>query len=274
MNVDVLKEQIKEAEMIVIGIGAELGAKKILPYNHQDIINYFESSGRRLYNQLIEEAKKDPEAEYLLELYYAYYLLNHQGCLNSPYSVLAELLKDKNYFIITSNADDFIYTAPFSFERITAPCGTYRYFQCSTGCNQALYPAMELLEAKIEEYETTGERSRIACGKCKAPLEFNIRTKETAPYYIEQAYLPTWNAYTKWLQNTLNKKLFVLELGEGFEQPSLFHWPFERIVYFNEKARFLRVHEKLAQVGKELKGKAESIPESSLKFLKKLENFW
>ena len=44
-----------------------------------------------------------------------------------------------------------------------------------------------------------------------------------------------WDLYNKWLSGTLAKKLLVVELGEGFNNPNLIKWPFERIVMINEK---------------------------------------
>ena len=37
-----------------------------------------------------------------------------------------------------------------------------------------------------------------------------------------------WDLYNKWLSATLNKKLMLIELGEGFLIPNLIRWPFER----------------------------------------------
>ena len=99
------------------------------------------------------------------------------------------------------------------------------------------------------------------------PPPGNVRTEETKSIYIEGAYLNSWASYTKWLQNTLNKKLFILELGEGFEVPSLFRWPFEKMAFYNEKATFVRVHHSLYQIGKEIKEKGIGIKMDSRDFL-------
>lgn len=70
----------------------------------------------------------------------------------------------------------------------------------------------------------------------------------TSEHYDESWYLPQWEAYTKWVQNTLHQKLTVLELGVGFAYPQVVRWPFEKTVYFNKKAELVRVHSKFAQV--------------------------
>ena len=96
---------------------------------------------------------------------------------------------------------------------------------------------------------------------------FNVRTEDTKAIYVEGAYLTSWANYTKWLQGTLNKKLFILELGEGFENPGLFRWPFEKMAFYNKKAAFVRVHKSLYQIGAELKGKGTAVPMDSKEFL-------
>lgn len=265
MKITEIQKTIEDAEMIVIGIGAELRADKIIPYDSEEIKAYYEKLGMKQYQHILEEAKDKEDFAYLRELYYAYYIQTQK--IPTIYDSLAKVLEGKNYFIITSNTDDLIYSSSLDAARIVAPCGTRRLFQCSKGCSKNLYPAKELILAKLEEFELTGDMSRIRCGKCKEELIFNIREKENPANYVEEGYLSQWGNYTKWLQGTLNKRFLALELGEGFEQPSLFHWPFERIVYFNQKAKLVRVHNKLSQIGEELKERAKSVPVSAIEFL-------
>ena len=61
-----------------------------------------------------------------------------------------------------------------------------------------------------------------------------------AENYDESGYLDQWGHYRKWLQGTLNRRLFVLELGVGMRFPSVVRWPFEKVAFFNQKiASFL-----------------------------------
>lgn len=88
------------------------------------------------------------------------------------------------------------------------------------------------------------------------------------PGYKEEGYLPQWEKYTKWLQGTLNRKLCILELGAGMEYPTVIRFPFEKVAYFNQKARFYRVHSRLYQMTAELKEKGVSIQANPEEFLK------
>ena len=177
------------------------------------------------------------------------------------------MVKDKDYFVITSNNDGLIFHSGLDKNRLTAPCGSGDFFQCKGPCSEQLYPADLGLEDLIRHYETTGKIEHLECPKCGAPLVYNIRTEDTKSTYIEGAYLNSWAAYTKWLQTTLNKKLFILELGEGFGVPGLFRWPFEKMAFYNEKAYMVRVNRTLYQIGEELKGKADAVKMDSKDFL-------
>ncbi len=88
--------------------------------------------------------------------------------------------------------------------------------------------------------------------------------------YIEEGYLPQWNAYTYWLSATLNKRVLILELGVGFQTPTVIRWPFEKTASINNKAHLYRIHGSFSQLSETVKGKADSISENSLEFLRNL----
>ncbi len=71
----------------------------------------------------------------------------------------------------------------------------------------------------------------------------------------------SWDKYLHWLSFTLNQKLCVLELGVGFAHPNLVRFPFEKTVYFNQKARYIRVSEKFPQLSAEIADRGEAVKE-------------
>lgn len=170
------------------------------------------------------------------------------------YDILGRLLKEKNYFIVTTNTDAAIYDSSLDGERIVAPCGNETWRQCSKACTKDIWEP--------------GEIPDDICPHCKAPLTGNTREAET---YIEEGYLPQWQKYTRWLTMTINRELLVLELGEGFQTPTVIRWPFEKTVYFNRKAHMYRVHESLSQVTQEIGERAWAVAENSVEWVGKLE---
>ncbi|MEY8339236.1 hypothetical protein AALB16_14655 [Lachnospiraceae bacterium 62-35] len=171
--------------------------------------------------------------------------------MGKAYEALADLLEGKDYFIITTNMDGIIFQSRLKADRITAPCGNIHWFQCKRSCTKDIWEEGEIPEG--------------ICPHCGAPL---IPNTVKAEKYIEEGYLPQWLAYRKWLAGTLNRDVTVLELGVGFSFPGLIRWPFEKLVFCNEKARMCRVHESFYQLSKEIKEKGRGIPGNSVEYIK------
>ena len=73
-----------------------------------------------------------------------------------------------------------------------------------------------------------------------------------------------WKHYTLWLSCTLNRNTVLLELGENYKDPSLIRWPFEKIVYVNQKSYLLRVHKTLSQLPGEVGERAGRVAMDSV----------
>jgi len=173
--------------------------------------------------------------------------------IRQAYEALSRLLEGKDYFIVTTNTDAAIYDSPLDKEKIVAPCGNETWRQCSKACTKDIWEP--------------GEIPDDVCPHCGAPLTGNTREAET---YIEEGYLPQWQRYTRWLAMTMNRELLVLELGEGFQVPTVIRWPFEKTVFFNRKSHMYRVHQSLSQVTEEIGDRAAAVPENSVEWIKKL----
>ncbi len=76
-----------------------------------------------------------------------------------------------------------------------------------------------------------------------------------------------WDEYMQWLMGTLNRKLLLLELGEGFENPSVIRWPFEKTACLNLKSCLYRVHGKFPQLPENLDGRGCSEAMDSVRWV-------
>lgn len=170
-----------------------------------------------------------------------------QKRLRAAYEALYELVKDKDYYLVTTVTDGAVYDTPFDGKRIVAPCGNIHWRQCSGACTKDIW----------EE----GEVPEDICPHCGAPLTGNTIQAET---YIEEGYLPRWAAYKTWQAGTLNRSLLMLELGVGFDNPTVIRWPFEKIVYVNQKSYLLRVHKTLSQLPGEVGERAGRVAMDSV----------
>jgi len=110
----------------------------------------------------------------------------------------------------------------------------------------------------LEKYEEKWGQKRVRFGwidfKTVAPLD-EAMTEEQ------------WNGYMNWLSRTLNRKLVILELGEGFMQPTVIRWPFEKTVMINQKSCMYRVHKTFYQIADEIKERAVAVKADSVEFV-------
>lgn len=163
------------------------------------------------------------------------------------YEALLKKLEGKNYFVVSLCMDDKIYEAGLKEDRIVSPLGGKRFKQCPDACENKLY-----------------DISETKCSICGKELVYNNYLCEN---YVENSYIPMWEKHKKWLTGTLNKKLLILELGVSLRFPQIVRWPFEKIAFLNEKSSFIRVNEKLPQLGEEVAKKGISIKQNSVDWL-------
>lgn len=232
-EVQKVRENIKEAELVLVGIGEEFILK--------------EAHGR--FKREEYDARR------------------------AAYQELQTLLQNKNYFVITLCTDGMIREAGLKDERIVEPCGSCYRLQCVDKCTDTIIFPEDDLKKRIKsmfqgaEDKKDIEKSFPACMKCGKKLIWNTVETEN---YAEKGYLDQWNVYTKWLQGTVNHKVCLLELGVGMKFPTVIRWPFEKVTYFNNKAVLVRIHSRLFQTAEEIKDRSIGIEYNSADFLKEL----
>lgn len=252
-----LQEKIQNADFVLIGIGEEFEIKKA------------DMEKNEKYAPLLGRWENDEQILPYIEKDFAENS-NDKAVLvrRECYTKLFQLVKDKNYFVVSLCTDGIIHRAGADEERIVEPCGTLRKLQCSARCTADLYePDTQVIagiKAAIEDSRADVRNSLPLCPRCGSPLVFNNIFAEN---YVEEGYLNQWQGYTKWLQKTLNRKLCILEMGVGMRFPTVIRWPFEKAAYFNQKAALFRVHSKLYQVPEEIRDKSTGVEAVPLEFL-------
>ncbi len=255
---EMLVNKINEAQFVLVGVGEEFNEK------FSDIDKYPQ------LKDALDKVDEDEECGWVVPYLEKLYITSHKdGRIEKAYDNLYELVKDKDYFIVTTCIDGNIKKAGFDSKKIVAPCGSYSRLQCSIPCDDELYRAQEYMD-EISRAVTTGDYDMLPsmqpkCPKCGAPLVFNNVMCGAA--YVEAGYQPQWDEYTKWLKLTLNKKICVLELGAGLNMPNIIRWAFEKIAFYNKKADFFRINKSLYQMTEDLGDKGISIAMDSVEFL-------
>lgn len=258
-------QKIKDADMVLVGIGEEFEEQRYLR-----AVDGYDSAFAYLKENQMEWAGPALKRA----------LLQEDGqSLSMAFEALNNLIKEKNYFILTTVSNDMIWESSLNAERIVAPCGGSRWKQCPEGCPEGLTEItsyewevlkgqlLELKAASGEQKEPQNMQFDLGLGCCPACGKPYVLNNIYCEHYNENSYLPQWQLYTKWLQGTLNRKLCVLELGAGMRFPNIIRWPFEKAAYFNQKASFIRVNENLYQLSEELGEKGISVPQNAVDLL-------
>lgn len=254
MNRGKLRKSIEEAELVLIGIGGQFSVKKSAMQEKPP------------YKEILDAAGADGTLSWIRSYLYAHYLYSGSDkSILAAYDELADMLQGKNYFIVTTVMDGMIYRSGLNRERIVAPCGGFTRLQCGRACGAPLYDARGYVGEVCGRLKSGNEENvRPVCPCCGTELVFNNAEAEN---YDESSYLPMWEKYRMWLQGTLNKRLCVIELGVGMEYPTVIRWPFEKVVFFNRKASFYRIHSKLYQLSEELKDRGVPVCADPVCFL-------
>ena len=67
-----------------------------------------------------------------------------QERLKRAYEALYRLVKDKDYYLVTTVTDGAVYDTPFDGKRIVAPCGNIHWRQCSRACTKDIWEEGEV----------------------------------------------------------------------------------------------------------------------------------
>ena len=249
--------RMQDAELVLVGLG------EAFQYDWSSLLD------DKRYKEIEREIDNREEYIWIIPFLQKMVLQKvHEDKWNKAYTILRDILKDKNYFIVSLCMDDYIYGVGLDEKRIVTPCGGFRKMQCNKNCSHTLYEIPQESLDEVSRYynkELSLEALKEPlCDVCGDKLRFN---QLGVAKYAEEGYLDRWSEYTKWLQGTVNKKLCVLELGVGLEYPTIIRFPFEKIVFYNQKAFLYRIHPKIYQLGEEIADRGLGISENPVDFL-------
>lgn len=246
-----IEEALREPFIALIGLGEEWN---ISP-------KAGESEGCK---RVMRDLQAHPEYRWLLPYFYKIWT---DDVLIRAYENLFRMVEKKNYYVVATTINpSFI---PYVKEgRYVMPCGSDRMLQKKEGLSESGNEQAFLhgLEAYAKGEITMEEIPFVKDAEGNAVPFNNVY----APAYDEQEYLPAWGEYTKWIQNTMNRKICILELGAGMLFPNVIRFPFEKMTYFNFKAKCFRVNAHLYQLTDEMAARGVSVPMHSVELFQSI----
>ena len=251
-----LKKEIETADAIVIGAGAGLSTSAGLTYSGERFDKYFFDFAKRfgirdMYSGGFYPFPDDETrwAWWARHIYYNRYI----DALKPVYHELYELVKGKDYFVITTNVDHQFQKAGFDKKRLFYTQGDYGLFQSVNGHIQKTYDNEEWVMKAMEEqgfvkdeagvFQVPADKSitmRIPtelipkCPDDGSDVTMNLRADDS--FVEDEGWHRASAAYSDFLRRHENLHVLYLELGVGANTPVIVKYPFWQMTMANEKS--------------------------------------
>ena len=254
-NIERLKNELAFADAVVIGAGAGLSTSAGLTYSGERFDRYFFDFKKRFgitdmysggFYPFPDEATR--WAWWARHIYFNRYM----DAPKPVYRALLDLVKDKEYFVITTNVDHQFQRAGFDKTRLFYTQGDYGLFQSASGRDGKTYDN----EAWVMEAMAAQRFLRDENGVFQVPMDrlismqlpsaliprcpngeaavMNLRSDET--FVEDDGWRAASERYAQFLKAHAEDHVLYLELGVGANTPVIIKYPFWALTAENPKA--------------------------------------
>jgi NAD-dependent SIR2 family protein deacetylase len=235
------------ADHLLVGAGAGLSAAAGIDYgDRDDFARRFPVLAARGFSaryQLIGFDRWSPAEHWA---YWATHVddVRFRERRHPAYGLLHDLAAPKDHFVLSSNVDGMFARHGFDEARLHTPQGDYALLQCRTPCRQATWssrPAVERALAAIDPATfRVGDPAAIpACPACGGEVFLNVRLDDG---FVETPWREGADALRRWLGEAARGRVLLLEVGAGYNTPSVVRWPMEQLAAGLPQARLVRVN--------------------------------
>lgn len=249
-KITILWQELEQAETVIIGAGAGLSTAAGFTYSGERFLTYFKDFAEKYHFRDMYAGGFFPYET--LNEHWAYwsryiYINRYMNPPKPLYQELYRLVKDKDYFVITTNVDHCFQKAGFDKRRLFYTQGDYGLFQCSEPCHKETYDNEEsickMLKAQgwqigadnslylpddITAKMTVPDELIPHCPKCNKPMSMNLRADDT--FVQDEGWYKAAGQYELFLRQHKNTKTLFLEMGVGYNTPSIIKYPFWNMV--------------------------------------------
>ena len=273
-----IKSILQNADSILIGAGAGLSTSAGFTYRGPRFQKYFADFEKKYGFHDMYSGGFYPYKT--LEEHWAYWsryiMINRYMDAPIPaYKKLFELVKDKNYFVITTNVDHCFQKAGFDKSRLFYTQGDYGLWQCSEPCHKKTYDNQLFVEKMVREqgfviqddgglelpkngFEgikmTVPSELVPRCPVCGKPMSMNLRADDT--FVEDEGWIKSAGRYEDFLNKNKDGRIVYLELGVGGNTPGIIKYPFWKMTYANPKAKYISINKGEAVVPKEIENQS------------------
>ena len=244
-NIRKLQQTLQKADAVIVGAGAGLSTSAGFTYSGERFQQHFaDFIGKYGFTDMYSAGfypfptEEEHWAYWSRHIYYNRYV----PASKPVYDILLKLLKDKDYFVITTNVDHQFQKAGFDKQRLFYTQGDYGLFQCAKPCHQKTYDNEEWVKRMIAEQMDMRIPTELVprCPVCGGPMKVNLRADET--FVEDEGWHAASERYTEFIRRHKDGKVLFLDLGSGGNTPVIFKIPFIRWTMQNPIAIYATVN--------------------------------
>ena len=238
-QLDRLKTEIENADAIVIGAGAGMSAAAGFSYSGERFEKYFSDFHKKYgFSDMYSGGFYPYET---LEEYWAWWsrhiwINRYAVTAVKPYTDLLNSIKDKDYFVLTTNVDHQFQLAGFDKKRLFYTQGDYGLWQCSKACHNKTYDNEETVRKMVSEQKDMKIPTELIpkCPVCGAPMTMNLRCDDT--FVQDEGWYKAAGRYEDFLRRHTGLHILFLEVGVGANTPVIIKYPFWQMTAKNPNA--------------------------------------
>ncbi len=250
-----LGEKLDAVDVVVIGAGAGLSTSAGFTYAGERFQKYFSDFGMKYGFCDMYTGGFYPYQT--LEEHWAYwsryiYVNRYMDAPKPVYQELLKAVKEKDYFVITTNVDHCFQKAGFDKKRLFYTQGDYGLFQCSEPCCQETFGNEETIRKMMEcQKDMRIPEDRLpVCPHCGKPMTMNLRSD--GRFVQDEGWYRAAERYENFLRIRKGQRILFLELGVGYNTPGIIKYPFWQMTAENRKAVYACINDGEAAGPKEI----------------------
>ena len=240
-EIEKLKAEIKSADAIVIGAGAGLSTAAGFTYSGERFERFFpDFEAKYGFHDMYSGGFYPFATPEEMWAYWSRFIWcnRYMDIDNGTYKELFRLVKDKDYFVITTNVDHQFQKAGFDKKRLFYTQGDYGLFQCSEPCHDQTYDNEKSVKDMIEFQKDMKIPTELIpkCPVCGKPMTMNLRSDDT--FVEDEGWHKAAERYDEFLRRHDGLHILFLELGVGYNTPVIIKYPFWKMTAKNPNAAY------------------------------------
>ena len=244
-QIERLKRALQDCDAVIIGAGAGLSTAAGLTYAGERFEKNFSDFEQKygFHDMYSGGFYPYPTPEESWAYWSRYIFINrYQDAPKPVYKDLLALVRDKDYFVLTTNVDHQFQKAGFDKHRLFYTQGDYGLFQCSEPCCQETYDNEEIVRQMVGQQHDMRIPSELVphCPHCGKPLTMNLRCDDT--FVEDEGWHKAAERYENFLRTRQGQKIVFLELGVGYNTPVIIKYPFWQMTAKNPNALYASIN--------------------------------